>query len=71
MSPARTGEVKQVSLAQGEGVDVLELDLGDVRSTLPRLDRGPQLLVVRAPCPTLVTFTLILGYFVVNSLTSF
>jgi hypothetical protein len=41
------GEVKQVSFPQREGVEVLELDLGDVRSTLAGLDRSPQLLVVR------------------------
>ena len=71
MSRRVRGEIKQVSLAQGEGIDVLELDLGDVRSTLPRLDSGPQLLVVRGALPDVGHITLILGYFVVNSLTSF
>ena len=41
------GEVEQAAVAEGEGVDELELDLGHVRSALPGLDRGPQLLVVR------------------------
>ena len=43
----RRRQVEQAAVAQREGVDELELDLGDVRCALPGLDRGPQLLVVR------------------------